>query len=144
MMTSSMLMVTLWLAGAAASVPADGAENARARPPGGGVVAPGADGEVSLPSLLAVLKADALQRTQAEAARVTVQPAEAVTWSDGALGCPQPGRMYTQALVPGWRVRVDVAGAAPLTLSYHASRRGQWLLCPAGRAQSPLPGAATR
>jgi hypothetical protein len=29
---------------------------------------------------------------------------EDVTWSDGALGCPQPGEMYTQALVDGYRV----------------------------------------
>lgn len=141
-MMPTMWMVTLWLAGAASSVPTDGAENARARPPGGGMVAPGPDGAMRLPSLLAALKADALQRAGGDAARLTVQPAEEVAWSDGALGCPQPGRMYTQALVPGWRVRIDVAGAPALI--YHASQRGQWLLCPAGRAQAPLPAAATR
>jgi hypothetical protein len=142
-MLTSMLTTALWLAGAAASsVPIDGAENARTRPPGGGIVAPGPDGAVTLPSLMAALKADALQRTGGDAARLTVQPPEEVVWSDGALGCPQPGRLYTQALVPGWRVRIDVAGAP--TLVYHASQRGQWLLCPAGRARSPLPGPATR
>lgn len=31
---------------------------------------------------------------------------EAVTWPDGALGCPQPGMMVTQALVPGYRIRL--------------------------------------
>lgn len=140
-MITTTLTLGLWLAGAA-SLPADGAENARARPPGGGVVAPGPDGAVTLPSLLAAFNADALRRTGGHAARLAMQPAEEVTWSDGALGCPQPGLMYTQALVPGWRVRVDVAGAA--ALHYHASRRGQWLLCPAGRSQAPLPAGVTR
>jgi hypothetical protein len=34
---------------------------------------------------------------------------EAVTFSNGALGCPQPGKSYTQALVEGMRVVVRVA-----------------------------------
>jgi hypothetical protein len=142
MMLAPMLTTTLWLASAAASVPADGAENARARPPGGGMVAPGPHGAVTWPALRAALEADALQRAGGDPARLTLQPAEEVVWSDGSLGCPQPGRMYTQALVPGWRVRIDVAGAP--TLVYHASQRGQWLLCPAGRARAPAPGPATR
>jgi hypothetical protein len=32
----------------------------------------------------------------------------AVTWPNGALGCPQPGRSYTQALVEGVRAIVEV------------------------------------
>ncbi|WP_239453288.1 MULTISPECIES: hypothetical protein [Microbacterium] len=34
----------------------------------------------------------------------------AVTWRNGALGCPQPGMSYTQALVDGMRVVVVVDG----------------------------------
>lgn len=139
-MITTTLVLAWGLAGGAASLPADAAENRRPAPSAGGLVAPGADGRVSVEALLAVLKADAATRAGARA--ITVGPAEDVVWSDGALGCPQPGLAYTQALVPGWRVRVEVAGAAPLT--YHASRRGQWLLCPAGRAAAPQPGSATR
>ncbi len=36
--------------------------------------------------------------------------AESVTWSDGSLGCPQPGQSYTQALVDGMRVVVAWEG----------------------------------
>ncbi|MEV4687364.1 hypothetical protein [Microbacterium sp. LWH3-1.2] len=36
--------------------------------------------------------------------------AEAVTWNNGALGCPSPGVSYTQALVDGMRVVVTVDG----------------------------------
>lgn len=138
-MIMTTLVLTLGLAGGAATLPADAAENRRPTPPAGGMVAPGADGRLSVEALLAVLKADAARRAGTRA--ITVGLAEDVVWSDGALGCPQPGQAYIQALVPGWRVRVEVAGAAPLT--YHASRRGQWLLCPAGRAAAP-PGSVAR
>lgn len=42
-----------------------------------------------------------------------------VTWPDSALGCPQPGEMYTQALVPGYRVRLAAGDA---TAEYHTNR----------------------
>ena len=67
--------------------------------------------------------------------------AEAVTWSDGSLGCPQPGMMYTQALVPGYRVRIQAGGQV---LDYHAGRSGQPALCPAERAIDPIPADASR
>lgn len=37
--------------------------------------------------------------------------AENVTFSDGSLGCPQPGMSYTQAVVEGMRVIVAVDGS---------------------------------
>lgn len=139
-MIMTTLVLSMGLAGGAAALPADAAENRRPVAAGGGVVAPGADGNVSIEALLAVLTVDAARRAGGRA--VTAGPAEEVVWSDGALGCPQPGLAYTQALVPGWRVRFEVAGASPL--SYHASRRGQWVLCPAGPAAAPLPGSVAR
>lgn len=36
--------------------------------------------------------------------------AHAVTWNNGALGCPSPGVSYTQAIVDGMRVVVEVDG----------------------------------
>ena len=32
------------------------------------------------------------------------------TWNDGSLGCPQPGELYTQALVDGFQVLLEVDG----------------------------------
>lgn len=37
---------------------------------------------------------------------------EDVTWPDGSLGCPLPGRSYTQALVDGYRVVLRYNGVA--------------------------------
>lgn len=41
----------------------------------------------------------------------TIVAAEAVEWPDGSLGCPEPGMMYTQAIVPGYHVVFELDGA---------------------------------
>ena len=41
---------------------------------------------------------------------VELVSAERVTWPDGALGCPEPDMMYTQALVEGYRIVLAVDG----------------------------------
>ncbi|HET8778129.1 MAG TPA: hypothetical protein VFN76_10750 [Candidatus Limnocylindria bacterium] len=40
--------------------------------------------------------------------QIEVVSVEEVTWNSGALGCPEPGQVYTQALVDGLRVIVAV------------------------------------
>jgi hypothetical protein len=65
---------------------------------------------------------------------------EAVVWPDGALGCAEPGMNYTMALVPGYRITIR-AGAE--LLDYHASDRGQLVLCPPGRSTAPSPAGTT-
>lgn len=57
---------------------------------------------------------------------VTVVSYEDVTWPDGALGCPQPGMSYTQALVPGTRL---VLAADGVEYSYHAGRESELVRC---------------
>jgi hypothetical protein len=42
---------------------------------------------------------------------------------------------YTMALVPGYRIKVR---AGDQVLDYHASRRGYFVLCPAGMAIEPI------
>ena len=44
--------------------------------------------------------------------RPVLVSATAVTWVSGALGCPEPGRSYTQSLVEGMRAIVEVDGRA--------------------------------
>jgi hypothetical protein len=39
-----------------------------------------------------------------------VVSADAVTWNDGSLGCPEAGQAYTQALVDGYQVVLEVDG----------------------------------
>jgi hypothetical protein len=77
---------------------------------------------------------DAAKRTRVDAARLRVTLAEAVTWPDAALGCPEPGREYGQVLVSGYRIRIT---AGSETLEYHGSFKGQPFFCPAARIQPP-------
>lgn len=41
---------------------------------------------------------------------IRVLSVEEVEWPDGCLGIPQPDRMCTQAIVPGYRVLLEVNG----------------------------------
>jgi hypothetical protein len=97
--------------------------------------------DADLQSMVRAALVDAAQRAAPGSATPTVLRAERVTWPDGSLGCPQPGRMYTMALVPGYRVRIQ-AGAEQL--DYHASLLGQPALCPPGRATEPVPVSRIR
>jgi hypothetical protein len=72
-------------------------------------------------------------------ADIEMMLADAVTWSDGSLGCPQPGRMYTQALVPGYRVVLRVRDEV---IAYHASKRGEFFRC--ANPRQPVGGPTDR
>jgi hypothetical protein len=78
----------------------------------------------------------AAKRTGLDRSMLVVLSAEAVTWPDGALGCPKPGRMYTQALVPGYRIRIQ---AGNQILEYHANARKYLVLCAADGRINPRP-----
>ena len=74
----------------------------------------GTTGGVSAPSgspasHWAAILADLAQR-KAPTSGLEVVTARAVTWPNGALGCPKPGMMYTQALIDGYQVVVKAGG----------------------------------
>jgi len=91
------------------------------------------NGDPALPPerLLAPVLADASRRSGVAVGELVVVDAWHGTWSDGSLGCPQPGMLYTQALVPGWQL---ILKAGERTLDYRLSDRGAFLLCPQGIA----------
>jgi hypothetical protein len=76
--------------------------------------------------LLDAIVNDAAERAGIQRDEVEVLTAESVTWNDGSLGCPEPGMMYTQALVPGYRVVVEAGGEE---MHFHASERGSFRFC---------------
>jgi len=89
----------------------------------------------ALPSeILAAIVADAAGQVSAPA-EIVVVSAEPVRWNDGSLGCPEPGRAYTQSLVDGYRV---IVRAGDVELDYRVNGRGRFRICrraggPAGR-----------
>jgi hypothetical protein len=79
---------------------------------------------------------DVARRSGKQRDAVSIMLAESVTWSDGSLGCPEPGALYTQALVRGYRV---VAVAGDQRFEYHAGLKGPPKFCPADRVLPPAP-----
>jgi hypothetical protein len=97
-----------------------------------------AKGDASLAAVTEAVLADAAKQTGVGKGSLVVVSSESVVWSDGSLGCPQPGIMYTQALVPGYRIKVR---AGQTLLDYHATANGNFVLCPPGRGVDPVDGA---
>ena len=86
---------------------------------------------------IAAAQADLLKREPTlKAADIRVQSAQAVTWNDGSLGCPQPGMMYTMALVPGYRIVLEAGGQ---TYSYHGAEARPPKLCQNPRLPAGAP-----
>lgn len=97
---------------------------------------PPVTGEVPASLMDAILQ-DVSQRTGAQPAQVKVIRAQAVVWNDGSLGCPQPGMFYTQALVRGFWVVLELDGK---TYDYHAAESGYFVLCENGQPPFGAPG----
>ena len=116
------------LAACAASDGASPSEPAESGVPASADVLPGSSpvvGDVPTAMLERAI-ADAATAAGVDPSEVEVVAAEAVTWPDGALGCPQPDQMYTQALVPGYRVILAIDGDE---LNFHASESGEFAFC---------------
>lgn len=119
-----------WLClGCAAGTPANGMEPAPI----------GRAGETStaIPADLQTAVIDDVSRRSGKPRNtVRIIVAEAVTWSDSSLGCPEPDMMYAQALVRGYRV---VARVGSRDFDYHAGPKGPPKFCPADRVLPPAP-----
>lgn len=69
---------------------------------------------------------DLADRESVEADQVTAAGYFSVTWTDGSMGCPEPGMSYTQALVPGHLLVLETDGEL---FSYHAGRKADFTFC---------------
>lgn len=68
---------------------------------------------------------------------IKVIQARSVTWGSAATGCPEPGKSYTMAVVPGILLILEANGK---TYRYHGRTGGPPFYCPESRAQSPAYG----
>jgi hypothetical protein len=89
----------------------------------GPVTTPGTPAEVSEARWDAIV---ADLRSRGVTGAPALVSAQAVTWSSGALGCPQPGRSYTQAMVEGMQVVVTASGRS---FDYRFGRTDSPRLC---------------
>ena len=77
--------------------------------------------EATRETVIEKCKAELAQRAQVALADIKLVGAEETVWPDGSLGCPEPGKMYTMALVPGYRI---VLHAGEKDYEYHTNRTG--------------------
>ena len=128
------MLRTLLAIGAAAILTAACTASGGASAPGEPSVAapapasqPAGSAGVSLPAeIMDPIVADAAARLSVEPAAISIVSAVPETFSDGSLGCPEKGVMYTQALVDGYHVVVAAGGTQ---LDYRGSVPGQFRLC---------------
>lgn len=66
--------------------------------------------------------------------------AQAVTWSDGSMGCPNPGMMYTQMLISGYHVILKADGK---NWDYRLNQKGGFRLCKNPPKRPSNPGSYT-
>jgi hypothetical protein len=99
------------------AVPDDGG-GAPEEPDGGDEVDRGSSEVGDLDDAVAIAVADLASAEGVGVGDVEVVTAQEVTWSDGSLGCPQAGMMYTQALVPGYRIVLTVGSDE---VAYHGA-----------------------
>ena len=86
--------------------------------------------------------ADLAIRLKVTNSEIELVSVEAVTWQDGSIGCPEPDRSYTQALVEGHRIVLDHGDRVYL---YHSGAGRPPFLCPSddedgGYDFAPPPG----
>jgi hypothetical protein len=117
------VVLALILAGLAAGCSA-GSSTGGASSQGGSPVTdqPGATAD----PIVEPVRADAATRAGVDPATVEVVTADATEWNDGSLGCPEPGMVYTQAIVSGWHVVVRAGGRE---YDYRVTGPGRFRLC---------------
>ncbi len=103
--------------------------------------APGRPGDVP-PQLAVMIEAIRLHLSgQSDHAvdEINFVSAEAVTWPNGALGCPAEGLSYIEVLVEGSRITLEAGGE---TYTYHTDGGRNFVLCRDGRPVSTggVPG----
>ena len=83
---------------------------------------------------LSFSKQDLANRLDVNVDDIKINVARQITWRSGALGCPKPGMSYTQALVPGVLILLDINGE---TYGYHAQQNQKPFHCPSRQAVIP-------
>jgi hypothetical protein len=86
--------------------------------------------------LLEAIQSDLAARSGSASEEIRLIRDQAIIWSDGSLGCPQPGVFYTQAPVNGYWVVLQVGGKE---YDYRVSESGYFLLCEGGGLPSIQP-----
>jgi len=80
-------------------------------------------------------KEDLSERLSVPVDSVKLSGTRRVNWRSGALGCPKPGSSYTDALVPGVQILLQVDN---MIHAYHSKFDGEPFYCPRERVEQPV------
>jgi len=89
--------------------------------------------EIADSSLVQSAIADLRTRLDDPTAEITIVSVEEVDWPDGSIGCPQPGMVYTQAVINGTKIVLSYDG---INYDYHQGGSRDVFYC--------SPGAVTK
>src|SRR5262245_49251415 len=105
------LFGALWLAAGCSASGSDPTASPAGGGPTGATGTPPATGAIALPaSIVAPVVEEIARVAGVPVERVTVLSARAMTFPDAGLGCPEPGMVYAQVLVDGWRIVAEAGG----------------------------------
>jgi hypothetical protein len=93
------------------------------------------DAPMNLNRQIEFAKTDLAARLNVPLETVALSAARRVNWRSGALGCPKPGMNYTDALVPGAQIFLQVNN---MIHAYHAKFDGKPFYCPRERVEQPV------
>jgi hypothetical protein len=71
-------------------------------------------------------KEDLAQRLAIEIIQISLVDSQEVVWADSSLGCPHPGRVYSQVLTSGLLIHLEADGKV---YEYHADFNEQVIPC---------------
>jgi hypothetical protein len=95
----------------------------------------GAVSVIPIEAVVAKARADLAGRLDVNPGEIELVSAEAVSWRDASVGCPQPGMAYAQVVTSGTRI-VLASGAEHY--EYHSDNRLDPFLC-----ENPEPPLAS-
>ena len=81
-------------------------------------------------------KKDLAHRLSIEVDKVNLREIRAVTWPDSSLGCPKPGKVYSQASQEGYLIRLEAKGRMYF---YHSAGTLNPFLCEETSRITPHP-----
>ena len=84
--------------------------------------------DLGLQKFFKLAQEDLAKRLAIQPDQIALLELEIVVWSDGSIGCPQPGKEYPQVPQDGMRI---VLGAGGQSYPYHKGESAQIFLCQA-------------
>ena len=78
------------------------------------------------PRLVRDVKLDLGRRLGVDISEIVLGDLASATWPDFSLGCPRPGQVYGQAIVPGYRITLSAGGREYV---YHTDARTRFVIC---------------